>query len=62
VAQVDRHSLKISVIAAGNMEETMNCYLKIKESADKEALKRKEELDEILPLFEGKYVGEDYRS
>jgi len=40
----------------------MNCRLKIKESADKKALKRKEELEEILPLFEGTLVGEDYRS
>lgn len=40
----------------------MNCYLKIKESADKEALRRREELEEILPLFEGRLVGEDYRS
>jgi hypothetical protein len=44
------------------MEETMNCYLKIQESADKQALKRKEELEEILPLFEGAFVAEDYRS
>jgi hypothetical protein len=40
----------------------MNCCLKIKESANKKELKRKEELEEILPLFEGKLVGEDYRS
>jgi hypothetical protein len=40
----------------------MNCCLKIKESADKEALRRKEDLEEILPLFEGTFVAEDYRS
>ena len=44
------------------MEENMNCCLKIKESADKEALKKKEELEEILYLFEGNNVAEDYRS
>jgi hypothetical protein len=40
----------------------MNCYLKIKESTDTEALKRKEELEDILPAFEGLFVAEDYRS
>ena len=40
----------------------MNCCLRIKESADKETLKRKEDLEEVLPLFEGEYVAEDYRS
>jgi hypothetical protein len=40
----------------------MNCDLKIKKSSDKAALRRKEQIEDILPLFEGRYVAEDYLS
>jgi len=40
----------------------MNCELKRQEKIHPEIKREKEELDEILMLFEGRFVNEDYIS